>query len=52
MSRADAAKYLGISEKTLANRQAKGKGPRGKKVLGRIFYFQDELDDIVESGGE
>jgi hypothetical protein len=47
MSRDDAARYLGLSTKTLANLQTQGKGPKPVKVLGRVFYFRDDLDTFI-----
>jgi hypothetical protein len=47
LTRADAARYLGHAEKTLAMWQLKGKGPRSVLVGGRRFYFKDELDRFV-----
>jgi len=48
MSRQDAAKYLGIAEKTLAMWALEGKGPRSIKVGGRRFYYQDTLDGFIQ----
>jgi hypothetical protein len=47
MSRADAARYLGVAEKTLANMQVRGAGPPAKKLLGRVFYYRSDLDAFV-----
>ena len=50
MSRRDAAKYLGFTEKTMAMRACQGKRPNGVKVGGRVFYYKAELDDFVREG--
>jgi len=48
MTRADAAKYLGIAPKTLAMWFLERKGPVSIKVGGRRFYFKSELDDFIQ----
>jgi len=45
----NAARYLGLSPKTLAMMRCTGKGPRFVK-RGRIFYFKDDLDDWLRAG--
>jgi hypothetical protein len=47
MTRADAARYLGAAEKTLAMWQLQGKGPRSIKVGGRVFYYRADLDRFI-----
>jgi len=47
MSRQDAAKYLGLKEKTLAMWELEKKGPQSVKVGGRRFYYQDTLDAFI-----
>jgi hypothetical protein len=47
MRRADAARYLGYSEKTLANMAARDEGPKALKIRGRVFYRLDDLDAFV-----
>ncbi|MDA1059086.1 MAG: DNA-binding protein [Proteobacteria bacterium] len=47
LTRRDAAKYLGLQEKTLAMWKLVGKGPRPVRVGGRVFYFKDDLDAFV-----
>ena len=47
MSRKDAAKYLGRSEKTLAMWATDGKGPPSVLVGGRRFYFKAVLDTYI-----
>jgi hypothetical protein len=46
MTARDAAAYLGVAEKTLANRRCRGTGPQFVK-LGRVYYFRDDLDAWV-----
>lgn len=41
----NAAKYLGISEKTLATYPCKGTSPKFIKKGRRVFYFQSDLDE-------
>ena len=47
MDRANAAKYLGRSVKTLAMWTMEGKGPDSILVGGRRFYFKDKLDAFI-----
>ena len=46
MSRKDAAKYLGLTPKTLAMWQSQGK-LKCVKIGGRAFYFRDQLDELI-----
>lgn len=50
LTRRDAARWLGMSEKTLAIWACQGRGPNFIKVGGRVFYFVDELKAFVERG--
>jgi predicted site-specific integrase-resolvase len=50
MTRRDAAKYLGLKEKTLAMWSVAGKGPPVLHVGGRCFYRQSDLDEYVAKG--
>lgn len=45
----NAAKYLGLSVKTLAMFRSSGKGPEYLK-RGKVFYFQTALDDWLKEG--
>jgi hypothetical protein len=45
--RKDAARYIGHSEKTLANWATQGKGPRCVRVSGRCFYYLTDLDAFI-----
>ena len=47
LTRLDAAAYIGISPKTLANYGLSGKGPRSVKVAGRRFYYLADLQAFV-----
>ena len=47
MTRRDAAKYLGVADKTLAMWAMGGRGPRLVKVGGRIFYYREDLDAFI-----
>jgi hypothetical protein len=51
LSRADAAKYLGCSIKTLAMWKWQGTGPRWVLVGGRVFYYRHHLDEYIEQRG-
>lgn len=46
----DAAKYLDLSPKTLANWRVMGKGPRWIRMGWRIQYFVADLDKLIEKG--
>ena len=48
LTRRDAAKYLGVKEKTMAMWQLSGKGPRSVRVGGRRFYFRSDLDAFIQ----
>lgn len=49
MDRHNAARYLGRAPKTLAQWKTNGKGPPGKKVGGRVFYYREDLDAFIAS---
>ncbi|MGB8864845.1 MAG: helix-turn-helix domain-containing protein [Candidatus Sulfotelmatobacter sp.] len=49
MNRANAARYLGLSTKTLAMYAVRGVGPKFIK-RGRVFYFRDDLDRWMKGG--
>ncbi|MCD6056412.1 MAG: hypothetical protein K0R12_1374 [Gammaproteobacteria bacterium] len=46
----NAARYLGLSPKTLATLRVNGQGPRFIK-RGRIFYYLDDLDAWLNAHG-
>lgn len=48
MNRENAARYLGLKPKTLAQWVTCGEGPRMVRVGGRIFYFKADLDAFVK----
>ncbi len=50
MTRADAARYLGLKPKTLSMWKLQGKGPASIRVGGRVFYFKDVLDAFISGG--
>jgi hypothetical protein len=50
MDRKNAARYLGLSVKTLAMHATRGTGPRFIK-RGRVFYFRADLDQWLWDGG-
>ena len=47
MTRADTAKYLGRSVKTMAMWALEAKGPTAHNVGGRIFYFLTDCDAFI-----
>ena len=47
LTRADAALYLGLAEKTLAMWRVQGRGPRQTKVGNRSFYYKADLDRFI-----
>jgi hypothetical protein len=47
----NAARYLGLKEKTLAMFRSQGSGPLFIK-LGRIFYFKEDLDAWVQAASK
>jgi len=49
MDTKNSAKYVGLSEKTLAMMRCSGKGPDFIK-RGKIFYFKQDLDDWLQGG--
>lgn len=44
---AQAAEYLGLTTKTLANMRSAGTGPAAYKIGGRIWYDLRDLDVYV-----
>lgn len=49
VSRPDAARYVGVQPKTLAQWACQGRGPRSIKVGGRVFYMKADLDEWIRS---
>ena len=47
VTREDAARFIGIETKTLANWSLIGRGPRPRRVARRIFYLYDDLLEFV-----
>jgi hypothetical protein len=47
MCRTDAAKYLGLEPKTLAQWALRGKGPPILRVGSRCFYRRTDLDAFI-----
>jgi len=48
VDRRNAARYLGLSPKTLAQWACEGRGPKALRVGGRVFYFVDDLDAFIQ----
>lgn len=49
MDTKNAARYLGLKEKTLAMMRSAGEGP-GFVKRGRVFYFKEDLDVWIQAG--
>jgi hypothetical protein len=47
LNRAAAARYLGLTAKTLAHWQLAGKGPASVLIGGRRFYWKRDLDAFI-----
>jgi len=47
MTRRDAARYIGVEDKTLANWDLMKKGPPSVLVGGRRFYYKARLDAFI-----
>lgn len=45
----DAARHIGVAEKTLANWRSAGKGPRFSRLGRAIVYAREDLDRFVEA---
>jgi hypothetical protein len=52
VSRADAAAFLGLSKKCLAERQRLGLPPRSVKVGSRRQYYLADLQAFISEGGK
>lgn len=50
MDTANASKYAGLEEKTMAMQRCSGTGPKFIK-RGRIFYFKEDLDVWMNARG-
>ena len=51
LTRREAAKFIGVAARTLANWKSRGFGPQQIKVGGRVFYSLSDLQMFV-TGGE
>jgi hypothetical protein len=49
LRRRDAAAYLALSERTLANWHSRRIGPRSHRIGGRAFYYVADLEAFVAS---
>jgi hypothetical protein len=49
MNRKNAARYCGLSEKTLAMHACRGTGPDFVK-RGKVFYFREDVDRWIREG--
>jgi len=50
MTPKQASQYLGCSERTLAVWRCEKGGPKYFKLLGRISYAQEQLDEFLNGG--
>lgn len=50
VTRADAAAFLGLRPKTLAEYARLGRGPLPRRVGGRIFYLLQDLEAYRDAG--
>jgi len=48
--RRDAAAFIGITPKTLAEWKRLGKGPMPRRVGSRIFYFRRDIEAFIATG--
>ena len=48
----NSARYLGLSEKTLAIKRCQGNGPKFVRCGGRIYYFMSDLDEWILKDGK
>lgn len=49
MDTQNAAKYVGLSDKTMAMMRSGGTGPTYVK-RGKVFYFKEDLDQWLQQG--
>jgi hypothetical protein len=47
INRREAASFIGISPKTLANWALRGLGPKSVKIGGRRFYYVNDIASFV-----
>jgi len=52
LTRADAAKFLGLAPGTLANWDSQGRGPKSVNVGGKIFYYLHDLKAFRDAGSQ
>lgn len=50
VSRADAARFLGLATATMAAWSVKGLGPLPRRVGGRVFYYLCDLEAFRDTG--
>jgi Helix-turn-helix domain len=48
----EAARFIGVSPRTLEKRRIEGNGPRYSKIGGRVLYAVKDLRKYVESGAK
>jgi len=49
----EAAEYLGVSPRTMANWRSSGEGPKFHKPTEKlVYYFKDDLDWWIRARGE
>lgn len=51
VTRREAARVLGVAERTLANWKSRRCGPRQLRLRGRVFYRMEDLQSFIEAEG-
>lgn len=51
LTRQEAAKFVGVASRTLANWKSQGVGPNQTKIGGRVFYRLADLQTFVADYG-
>ncbi len=52
VSDADAATYIGLSRKTLANWRSMGKGPPSFRYARKTWYYLADLGEAIKQGAK
>jgi predicted DNA-binding transcriptional regulator AlpA len=52
MDTQNASKYVGLSNKSMAQMRCEGTGPNFIKLGGKVFYYRSDLDTWINSGGK
>jgi Helix-turn-helix domain len=49
LGQSEAAAYLHLAPRTMANQRSRGEGPRWHKAGGRVLYLRSDLESYVRS---